>query len=179
MPSANNPSEDPIPTYRIDLGLPPEQRYVQVASDFAERLRSVRPILDEVLEAYLQHRWLCAFVKLAFRLLLWRVRDGEQTCEIRSIATIAGVELYLLVALNTLLDCLLGCTSGAVTIRGGRDRTSPGHLMHFRTLDWRMPALRRLLVVLDFVDSRTADPQAVLARSITYAGFVGVLTGVR
>lgn len=52
-------------------------------------------------------------------------------------------------------------------------------LLHFRTLDWGMDELRDLLVVLEFVDTSTDDPEHVIARSITYAGFVGTLTAVR
>jgi hypothetical protein len=49
-------------------------------------------------------------------------------------------------------------------------------MVHFRTLDWGMPSLRRVLVHLDFV----LEPHGeVVASSITYAGLVGVLTGVR
>lgn len=51
-------------------------------------------------------------------------------------------------------------------------------MLHFRTLDWDMPALRQLVVKLEFVaDGREDSP--VLATNITYVGFVGVLTGVR
>lgn len=49
-------------------------------------------------------------------------------------------------------------------------------MVHFRTLDWGMDSLRRVLVHLDFVLEPDGE---VVASSITYAGFVGVLTGVR
>ena len=49
-------------------------------------------------------------------------------------------------------------------------------MLHFRTLDWGMDGLRKIIVQLDFVNEAGGD---VIARSITYAGFVGVLTGVR
>ena len=49
-------------------------------------------------------------------------------------------------------------------------------MVHFRTLDWGMPALRRVIVHLDYI----SEPDGpVIASSITYAGYVGVLTGVR
>lgn len=169
----------PIPTYRIDLGLPPEDRYVELAADFSERMRAVIPLFDDILLQVLVYRPLVFVVKLLARLLLRSVFDDEQTREIRSISAVAGVDLHLVVALNTLLDCLLGCTSGAVTVRTGRERSSPGRLMHFRTLDWGMPSLRDLLVTLEFVNSRSATPDQVLARSVSYAGLVGSLTGAR
>jgi hypothetical protein len=49
-------------------------------------------------------------------------------------------------------------------------------MMHFRTLDWDMPELRKLTVQLEFVEKPEG---AVIARSITYVESVGVLTGVK
>lgn len=52
-------------------------------------------------------------------------------------------------------------------------------MLHFRTLDWGMDELRSVIVVLEFVRSDSPEPEKVIGRTITYAGFVGVLTGVR
>jgi hypothetical protein len=52
-------------------------------------------------------------------------------------------------------------------------------MMHFRTLDWGMDGLRSVLVVLEFVKRDSSEPEKVIARTVTYAGFVGILTGVR
>jgi hypothetical protein len=84
---------------------------------------------------------------------------------------------YLLVAFNVFLDLLMGCSSGGAAVRD-IDSSSPSStkMVHFRTLDWAMPSLRRVIVILDFVLEPDGE---VVASSITYAGFVGVLTGVR
>lgn len=86
---------------------------------------------------------------------------------------------------------MLGCTSGGALVQPGerprrskkRSSTLPLHLrnrmMHFRTLDWDMDSLRPVLVVLEFVRTQSPTPDRVVARSITYAGFVGCVTGVR
>ncbi|OLN88279.1 Acid ceramidase 1 [Colletotrichum chlorophyti] len=168
-----------VPVYRIDLSLAPEQRYVQVAKDFAQQLKAIAPLYEGVLAQLLVYRPVIGFAKLLIRLCLRRVYDEDETREIRSIAETAGVDLHLIVVLNTLLDCMLGCTSGTVPVRNDEGAESPAHLMHFRTLDWGMPQLGSLLVHLEFVNSQSANPGEVLARSITYAGFVGCLTGVR
>ena len=42
-----------------------------------------------------------------------------------------------------------------------------------------MDPLRNIVVHLDFVRSKSTTPAAVVASSVTYVGFVGVLTGVR
>ena len=67
----------------------------------------------------------------------------------------------------------MGCTSGAVRVRDDDKNTK---MLHFRTLDWGMDALRKVIIHLDFVEKPGGD---VIASSITYIGYVGVLTGVR
>lgn len=172
--------DGPIPTYRIDMALPPEQRYVDVARDFAPRMRDVTTVFDELLAAIFRYRLLCRAVKFCARIFLRRLHDDEQDREARSIAKIAGVDRYLVIALNILLDTLMGCTAGCILTepRRGPGGREPSRLMHFRTLDWAMDPLRELLIVVEFVDSRD-DPDRVIATSVTYAGFVGTLTATR
>lgn len=168
---------DSIPTFRIDLARPPEHRYTHVAAAFAPRLQSLSGIFDELLAGLLGYAPLVRFARLAARLLLRRVYDDEQTREIEGFARVAGVDRHLIVALNVLLDVLMGCSAGCVRVRSGR-RGEEGRLMHFRTLDWGADPLRELLVVIEYVDS-SRDHDQVIASSVTYAGFVGILTGVR
>ncbi|KAF2397737.1 hypothetical protein EJ06DRAFT_481515 [Trichodelitschia bisporula] len=167
-PTSTDPSP---PVFKIDLSLPPEDRYTEVATAFAPELRGLASLFDElVLE--LGDRVPLSLIRGIARLLLRRLHSSEQTRELRGIDRVVGVGMWLLVAFNTLLDLLMGCTSG-----GARVRDEHGERMvHFRTLDWDMQALREVVVVLQFV--RCADGP-VVARSVTYAGFVGVLTGVR
>jgi hypothetical protein len=95
----------------------------------------------------------------------------------QGISRATAIPKYLIVAFNVFLDLLMGCSSGGAAVRND-DPLSPSStkMVHFRTLDWAMPSLRRVLVILDF----DLEPEGeVVASSITYAGFVGVLTGVR
>jgi hypothetical protein len=83
----------------------------------------------------------------------------------------------------------MGCTSGGVLTKPDKrkevesnpldEEEQAPRMMHFRTLDWGMDELRDVLVVLEFVKSKSETPKKVIARTVTYAGFVGVLTGVR
>ncbi|EGE86922.1 hypothetical protein BDDG_09873 [Blastomyces dermatitidis ATCC 18188] len=173
-PTDKNHSGDIPPVYRIDLSLPPAQRYVEVAGVYRERMRSLTSLFDELVESIfpaVNIRW----VKRAARLLLRRLYTHEETEEIKGISQTADIPLYLLVSLNVLLDLLMGCTSGGARCRDAHDVDSK--MLHFRTLDWDMDGLRQLIVQLEFV--RSPHTEQVLATSITYVGFVGVLTGVR
>ena len=161
---------DVPPTYTIDLSLPPRQRYVELARDFKPRLRELTSLFDEVIElAGIEN---IERVRSLARWVLRRVYSKEQTEELRGISKTIDVEMYLLVALNTLLDLLMGCTSGAARTQEG----SMSKMLHFRTLDWEMEELRHIVVNLEFIQSPSSK---VIARSVTYVGFIGVLTGVR
>jgi len=175
----------PIPLYRIDLSLPPEQRYLQIAQDFGPKMREIKPLFDEVLSIIIPWPRLRHWIEFLASIFLRRVYSPEETRELKGIAQASGIALYILIVLNVLLDSLLGCTSGGVMTaldkKGGKRAPGPEEerMLHFRTLDWGMDPLRNVLVELEFVRSRSEKPEKVIARSVTYAGFVGVLTGVR
>lgn len=184
----NDGGENPIPIYRIDLSLPPSQRYKTLSEDFARPLHEVEPLLDTVLAAFVPCALLCSIIKFLAGIFLRNVYEKEQTEELKGIARAAGVRLHLLVAMNVLLDSLFGCTSGGVMVNATekkrkskkKKKVAEEHrMMHFRTQDWGMDILRRLIVVLEFVRTDSEEPEKVIARTVTYAGFVGVLTGVR
>lgn len=165
---------DVPPIHRIDLSLPPEQRYVGLAEAYKQDLLSLTSLFDDVVSAFLPGVSLVWIKRLA-HILLRRVYTNEETEELRGIGRVTGIDMYLLVALNVLLDLLMGCTSGAAMSRNPAD--SEAKMLHFRTLDWGMDGLRKLVVQLEFV--RSSESDEVLATSITYVGFVGVLTAVR
>ncbi|KAF4548187.1 Hypothetical protein D9617_31g064230 [Elsinoe fawcettii] len=161
-----------VPVYTIDLSRPPAERYNEVIEDFRHEICHLTPLFEQIVKELGLPLGLTT--RLA-RLLLRRLYDKEQTEEIRGISRASGVELYLLVCFNTLLDLLMGCTSGGARVR--MDSKSPDtQMLHFRTLDWEMDPLRKVVVQLEFVKKPHG---AVIARSITYAGFVGTLTALR
>lgn len=172
------PAHDRPPIYRIDLSLPPRERYVELSRLYRDELHSLAGLFDELVEAFLPTVPVKLIRGLA-RLALRRLFSTEETEEIRGISQAAGVDIYLLVAFNVLLDALMGCTSGGVRVKAEEeDGSRTTKMLHFRTLDWGMDALRKLIVQLEFVSS-SSDTDEILATSITYVGFVGVLTAVR
>ncbi|KAK5137799.1 hypothetical protein LTR08_007371 [Meristemomyces frigidus] len=164
-------SDEP-PRFTIDLSLPPEERYLEVCAALHSEITGITSLFDEVvggMVGFLPLKWL----HVVCRLLLRGLYSEEETAELRGIGEATGVALYLLVCLNVLLDLFMGCSSGGAAVKG---EDGSATILHFRTLDWGMPALRRIVVRLDFV---TEAGGGVVASSVTYAGFVGVLTGVR
>ena len=162
----------PPPIFKINLSLPPSERYVELARLYRDRMRALRGMFDELVQGISTKIPLKA-VHLLARLSLRRLYTDEETDELRGISRTTDINMYLLISLNTVLDLLMGCTSGGVRAKSG----SQTKMLHFRTLDWGMDPLRDLIVQLEFV--RDEDPEKVLATSITYVGYIGVLTGVR
>lgn len=141
-------SGDKPPRYTIDLSLPPRKRYQDMVADFKPQVATLPILFDEVVKDLRANisvervRWLA-------RLLLRRVYYKDETEELRGIQEATGIEMYLLVAFNVLLDLFMGCTSGAVRVKDNDKNTK---MLHFRTLDWGMDALRKVIVHLDFVE---------------------------
>ena len=169
-----NPDDESeaIPIYTIDLSLKPEDRYVALAKDYLSEIANLTALFDDLIVAS-ELPISTKTMHIITRLLLRRVHDREQFRELRGISKVTGVEMHLLVALNVLLDLFMSCTSGGAKIRDGEDASK---MVHFRTLDWGMEALRKVVVQLEFVENAGGP---VIARSVTYVGFVGFLTAVR
>ncbi|KAJ7355713.1 beta subunit of N-acylethanolamine-hydrolyzing acid amidase-domain-containing protein [Mycena albidolilacea] len=163
----SSPSDPP--TYRVDLSLPPEERYLEICADYKQHLVEIVPIYDALLQATGAPRLLNFLAKS----LLRRVHSSEENKEIRGISKVTGVPLHLVVAFNTFLDLFSGCSSGGVRVTDAGNGRDNG-IVHFRSLDWGMDPLRKLIICVDYV----RDGQTV-ARAVTYAGYIGVLTGVR
>ncbi|KAF2670288.1 hypothetical protein BT63DRAFT_361887, partial [Microthyrium microscopicum] len=159
------------PIHTINLSLPPRQRYCALANTYRHEVATLPPLFDALIaRTSLPPR----AVKALARVFLHRLHDVEQTEELRGMSDISGVPMWLLVAFNVLLDAMMGCSSGGVRINDGpRDN---GRMVHFRTLDWDMDELRRVVVCLEFVEYEGGP---VVATTVTYVGHVGVLTGVR
>jgi len=164
-------SHDEPPLYTIDLSLPPKHRYARICADYKPKLSALTSLYDETL-AFLGIPWIGRV--LLNNLILRRVQCAEETEEIRAIARAVKVPVHLVVAYNTLLDLFSGCISAGVRVQdAGEGRNKPS-MVHLRGLDWDMEPLRELIINVEYVRGGN-----VVARAVTYAGYTGVLTGVR
>lgn len=179
LPTSEASSSSTPPIFTIDLSLPPRQRYQILAQCYKSKLQSLTGLFDDLLRdlglGEGNHPW----IKRLARSLLRGVHSQVETAELQGIAEVTGLSMYLLVSFNVVLDLLMGCTSGAVKSLERGKTLSEARMLHFRTLDWGMDPLRSVIVQLHFVRSKSSKPEKIIARSISYAGFVGVLTGVR
>ncbi|EME43382.1 hypothetical protein DOTSEDRAFT_89269 [Dothistroma septosporum NZE10] len=170
--SSRSKVPDEPPRFVINLSLPPEQRYLEVCEAYKDRIQGLIPLFDEVvgdMPSWLPLEWLHRMSRTFLR----GVCDRGANRELKGISGATGVDMYLLVCFNVLLDLFMGCSSGGAAISDGHGGSK---MVHFRALDWGMPSLRKIVVQLEFV---TETNGATIASAITYAGYVGVLTGVR
>ena len=173
------------PKFTVNLGHPPAQRYNHIVPHFRQQLSKTdfNGLFDDIIRSMAPPA-LAKCLHVLARIALRRVYTSEETAELRGISNAANISLHLLVAFNALLDLLLGCTSGGCRVEADEkhssskvDHGSPtSRVLHFRTLDWGMDALRQIVVELDFV---LYENGPIVATSLTYFGYVGVLTGVR
>ncbi|KAF3089758.1 hypothetical protein TWF569_001525 [Orbilia oligospora] len=180
QPSEKDPKPDLVggprpPVYIVNLDLPPRQRYQEIGKDFKDQFLELTPLFDSIL-ATLPYNKLISFIA---RAILRRVHNSEEQDEIKGLVDVTGIPLFLMIAFNTFLDTFMGCTSGAVRLAENPYATEPSSedrdkMVHFRTLDWGMDELRDFIIQIDY-----QKEGKTIAHAITYAGFVGVLTGVR
>ncbi|KEF54664.1 uncharacterized protein A1O9_09106 [Exophiala aquamarina CBS 119918] len=167
------------PIFKIDLSRRPEQRYTELAIAYRDKVQGLIALFNDLLATIGLPTKYHSPINMVARLLLRRLHSSVETAELQGISRVTHVPIYLLVAFNVVLDLLMGCTSGAVKSLEPGQPMSQARMLHFRTLDWTMDPLRSVIVQLDFVRSKSNTPDEVIARSVTYCGYVGVLTGVR
>ncbi len=92
-----------VPRYTINHALPPAKRYEHVALDFKSQATELPVLFDELVQEYLPLISVTKVRRLA-RMVMRKVHNQEENEELRGISRVMGVELWLLVALNVLLD---------------------------------------------------------------------------
>ncbi|KAG6357180.1 hypothetical protein INS49_015058 [Diaporthe citri] len=150
------------PRLTINLSLPSEHRYDHVASLMKQHL-DLPNLLNSILDD-LTGPAISAILKIPIRLLMRRLHSDEEDAELRGISRATGVPRALLVISRGRPE---GTPAGACD--GSNSR-----MLHFRTLDWSGAKLRRIIIELDFV---TSEGGPVVARTLAYFGYAGVLTG--
>ncbi|KAF9773972.1 hypothetical protein IL306_008109 [Fusarium sp. DS 682] len=171
------PDHQEIPKFTVNLSQPPENRYDNIIPHFKTAVGACNlPSLFHELLNELAGSYVGTTLAAASRLVMRRVHSEEETAELAGISKALDIPMHILVAFNVLLDLLLGCTSGGVRTLDPDSDGKDTRILHFRTLDWAMDRLRQIIVELDFV--RTPGGP-VIATTVGYLGYVGVLTGVR
>jgi hypothetical protein len=149
------------PRYVVDLDAPSEERWGHIVRAYADELPGVLGLADEMLG-----KWGAGAIA---PLLTGAARVGfvQHGAELRGVAEAAGMSVGRVVMLQIAYEAFAACTSIVVNGADGRP-------LHIRTMDWEMPDLMPLTIEVDFVQGGELQ-----YRATTWAGYVGVLTGLR
>ena len=167
----NITSINTIPEYIIDLDLPPEERWAHIVPKYSESISNV------IETAYEELPW--AFSRIIKYLAKTYFDDmpnhmDEYGKEIIGIANYTGINLYEIVLYNIFNEIFSLCTS--VLVNSEYQDT----IIHARNLDFGVfmegivPLLKDITISLVFMKNNT-----VQYRAHTFAGFVGIFTGMK
>lgn len=148
--------------YTVNLDLAPEKRWQQVALDHTEIVKDVH----DILASYIPDD-LLPYVELIATDLDYYIED-PYAGEMRGIATALNISVGDVVMANLIYDVSAFCTSIV-------SQDSNGQIWHSRNLDYSFTDILKNITV--FVDFQTGGQTVYSA--ITYAGYVGILTGQR
>eukprot|EP00753_Platysulcus_tardus_P010836 PLAT3099.1.p1 GENE.PLAT3099.1~~PLAT3099.1.p1 ORF type:complete len:574 (-),score=160.51 PLAT3099.1:77-1798(-) len=154
--------ESDVPRFIIDLDDEPEERWTEVVEAFKDQLQVAAELVSELVGTGWVARMATGFMS---RLVKWGAVMFHR--ELSGIAALADVPVGKLALLQIAYEAFAFCTSVVVD---GPD----GFPLHIRTMDWDMEELKALTIEVEF---RQRDRPLFTATS--WAGYVGVLTGMR
>jgi len=177
------PTNRTISWYQINLDLPPQERWAQVTLDLLDGLNALIDLIFTRLDFRVVNELLAAIEGHEAEILARYPNDyGE---EIAGIANVSGIEVAKLIVYNAAYELFGVCTSIVA-------QDPNGHIYHGRNLDfglffgfnnnnsendyqWDLTnALRPILFNAEMMKNGQ-----VFYRGTFYAGYIGVLTGVR
>ena len=152
----------PVPVFDVNLNDPPEVRWAWI-TQYADHFKSARQlILGEVgIDA---DEPTPLWVTASARVMLMAV-PSDRRHELEACAALCGVPAGELALLNYLYELKAKCSSFVVARPDGRP-------LHARTLDW--PGCAVLCACT--VNVRVSRGQRLLYESLTWPGYLGVLT---
>jgi len=158
-PQPSRGSSAPVPVFEVSLDDYPHWRWNGVVDHFQGDFEPLVEFFKKIVPDQLQG------LVYEFFDVLHEFFPPTYRWEIEGIATRANLTVGMVTVMNVFYEVSSGCTS-IVANAGNR-------IVHGRNLDYGVPGLRRLEATIRF--TRGGELQYV---GTTYAGYVGILTGV-
>jgi len=157
-----------IPTYQINLDLPPEVRWNNVIDDYKDKLKDSLGEINELINQIAGALGKTVINIANIMVKLYKLTGSIMYLdELKSISKRAEIPFERLVLMQLCYEWCSACTSIGMNI-GDEEKN-----MHFRTMDWALPTLEKLTVNLDFY--RNGE---LLFKSVSWVGCVGIMTGM-
>lgn len=157
-----------IPKYQINLNLPPEERWIEVATDFKKEIYQLSEEIKNIL-GMLDSSILFMIRKAGTSVInYFRNNNKLLYCqELESISKITKVPFEDLVLSQIIYEFCSACSSVVY-------KANDGQIVCLRTMDWDMPELKNITINLDFIK----DGQVIYSAT-SWAGMVGLFTVVK
>jgi beta subunit of N-acylethanolamine-hydrolyzing acid amidase len=159
-----------IPSYNLDLDLPPRHRWKHIIANFPNLHSMVMSLVSQILDEEVPKITHPA-IRLLMSTILTKLASEELTEELQGISEVSGCPIWALIAYNIGYDFMAGCTSGGMKTVGEDGKEE---MFHYRNLDWHMEETRQTTIKVNYIRGGKTIMEA-----IHYAGIVGVHTGVR
>lgn len=176
-PPAAAPSA--IPTYVINLDLPPAKRWVQLVTDKATEMRELIDVIKKLISSFSGGILIDIVDRDLPKLIAGLPADAAE--EMRGIAIASGIPLGEIYLYNVFYEFNAFCTSIV-------SEDQAGEIYHARNLDfgllmgwdfhndtWLLTEKLRPLVVTGIF---TKNNQTVF-KAVNFAGYIGVVTGMK
>lgn len=158
-----------VPRHVINLDAPPAERWKHIVAQYTEHMPAIRNFIQEILGSQFAESAVGSLLGLLSR--VGHVYFGE---ELRGIAAASGLSLGCVTLLQIAYEVFAACTSVVAHANGNAEEQSTWPL-HIRTMDWSMDVLENVTIEVDYV---TGD-RTLLYKATTWAGYVGILTGMK
>lgn len=167
QPFTDLPDPQPVPTYVIDLDLPPNQRWTEICSNAS--YKAVMSDLLDALEDFLDNS---SLINDLGKLINNHYFPQEYALELQGCAAAMGVEYGWLSLVNLGYEVTEACTSIVA-------QTVNGKIYHVRNMDfwdgiWLTDHLKNLTITIDYQKGGKT-----LFYATSFAGYVGVLSGMK
>ena len=160
--------ERTIRRFTVDLDESPSARWEHVIKECREDVRHFGKNLNGILSRQFSPTFSQIWKKLhcIARIARFPKEYAEEIDGIARAVKDCNLTKDDIILLNVALDYMSRCTSAVVYCKEG--------ICHFRTLDWDLYELNRLLIKVFFVKGGT-----VMYEGYTFIGMVGLLTGMK
>lgn len=146
-----------VKTYIIDLDVDPEDRWTEISKEYSKKIKKLMKYSNQILGS----------VTYPASWLAWLFSNSMfYVDELKGISRDTGIDLSQLILMQLCYEVCACCTSVVID---KEDKT-----YHYRTMDWVMDELKNLTIEVSFERSGIE-----LYRATCWAGYVGVLTGMR
>ena len=157
-----------IPRYKVDLDAKPSERWTEIVKDYKQHFKQIEGVITELIERELGKNGLIAkSIVNSMVALLTQCGVVYYNQELKAIAKQSGMPLGLLTIMQLIYEACAHCTSIVCFDKEKKP-------IHIRTMDWEMEFLRALTIEVVFYKNNKP-----LCIATSWAGYVGILTGMR